>query len=64
MLNFAGTTINSTKMGEAFGQWYAARSSPSGAAAAATATGGAGGEYRWIAAATTTPTPPDTCGYY
>jgi len=63
VLNFAGTTINSTKMGEAFGQWYAARSSPSGAAAA-TATGGAGGEYRWIAAATTTPTPPDTCGYY
>ena len=52
-----GTTINSTSIGEAFGQWYAARSSSTSATAAA-------GEYRWVAAATTTPTPPDTCGYY
>lgn len=58
------TTINSTSIGNAFKLWYDARSSTTPAPAQRRGNSRDGGEYRWIAAATTTPTTPDTCGYY
>ena len=50
------TTINGTSIGDAFAQWYAARSGGGASSSAA--------RFRWVAAATTSPTPPDTCGYW
>jgi hypothetical protein len=47
------TTVNGTAIGAAFGAWYHARAS-----------GSTDGMYRWVAADTVSPTPPDTCGYY
>ncbi len=61
------TTINSISLGTAFKLWYEARTRTARAHDASRrggSTDGDGGEYRWIAAATTTPTAPDTCGYY
>ena len=46
------TTVNGTAMGDAFAQWYAARSG-----------GDSAGGYRWLAAASTAPSASDTCGY-
>ena len=61
------TTINGTSIGDAFAQWYAARSGGGASSSAARSVGGASSSaarFRWVAAATTSPTPPDTCGYW
>lgn len=50
---WTATTVNGTKMGEAFRQWYESRASGSTAAG-----------YRWLAADSMFPSPPDTCGYW
>ena len=67
------TTINGTAMGKAFASWYAARAAEEPQLTAALSVGGGdeataatatAGAFRWVAAATMVPTPPDTCGYW